>query len=397
LQLLRRLILVLAFVLITVSLVSVKPAYANYPLGVVTVQGTDNGVYWLFLDNHGPETSWASLAGGTSASPTLCWDGYGTDNVELVLRGTDSHIYHKAYASGTWTSSWDSVGATTGTTNLSPACAVTGGYLIVVVVGTDSGLYYTRCALPCSGSWSAWQGLRGATPNAPTLVASLSGRLDLFVRGTDNGIYHKAYTSGTWSSSWDKAPSGSTLDAPAAALFTLVTGCPSCLEGDTLYVVVRGTDSGVYYNLYGISTPGWGAGWTSLSGSTKGTPMIVSDPTVCQPGSTSNCNGLDELVVWGTDGSIYSKSYSGTWASTWLSPGGTAIYQPAFGYGDPYAAGAGETEASGFGLVVAGTGGVIYYNILSHNYPFPTASDSWGSWNSLGGGTPSGPAITQAN
>lgn len=380
---LRHLLFTIALLLLTVSL-GVRPTYSALELGRIAVQGTDNGVY-LTTANLPGLYPWGSMAGRTSSSPSMCnsWvQGLGGGYETVVVRGTDNSIYAKPIG---WAGSWFSLPA--GATHLQPVCAFTtvglSSTLHALVVGTDYALYYTNCAEPCSSNgsgWSAWQNLGGSTNSVPALVASTfgtSGRLDLLVRGTDNGIYHKAYTNGAWASSWDRAPGGATPDTPAGALWTDVAGCnPICVEYDFLIVVVRGTDNGVYWNVLEISpSPGWGS-WSSIPGVMKGAPVLASDPTICPPSSTSPCSGLVELVVRGTDNSIYHKTFTGAWSSSWDTPLGTTIAQPAFSF-------SGVSRI--FTVVVAGSNHAIYFNRYD---------TGWHEWISLGGATNSGPAVT---
>ncbi len=121
--------------------------------------------------------------------------------------------------------------------------------------------------------------------------------------------------------------------------------------------VVRGTDSGVYWNSYN-SAASWGS-WASLSGSTP------SPPGICQSAGSSTV----VAIVRGTDNGIYTKySSAGTWSSSWVSPpgGGATIDQPACAYlpGVLY-------------VVVRGAGGELYWNSFN--------GASWSGWADLHG------------
>ena len=152
------------------------------------------------------------------------------------------------------------------------------------------------------------------------------------VQGTDNGIYHKAFTSAAWSNSWD-SPIGATSSKPAAAFyFTHVCLDPSCVTYDDqfyLFLVVRGTDNGVYFSSFFIGG-GWGV-WVNLSGATLSAPTLTSDANGCNSASTVVCTWTEALAVRGTDNAVYHKRFSGfafdKW-SAWDSPGAQSRIVP---------------------------------------------------------------------
>jgi hypothetical protein len=306
-----------------------------------------------------------------------------TGTADLIVRGTDNGIYHKAYASGTWSSSWDTPG---GGTNDQPACVEYGGFLYVVVRGTDNGLYFNSYNQE-SSSWGSWVGLGGATNSPPTLVYDNCGwtgsacetypRLDLFVRGTDNAIYHKAGTINggggvSWASSWDNL-GGATPSA--------VSGAWAGTE--TVWVVVQGTDNNVYYNSLTLPSGGRGgtfSGWASAGGSTS----------MAMGMGYNRCYTYDALFLAGTDGALYGTTfdYFPYWSTgspftqIYSSARGTLTSPPAM------------TWISGYeGALVAGTGGVIYYNAFVYDVN-PATANAWQGYVGLGGATPSTPAIT---
>jgi len=335
-------------------------------------------VYWTSYSSGVliPWDSWQSLSGTTLSAPAICeYNGL----VAVIVKGTDNGIYEKDWSSsGGWSSTWSSPG---GSTIDQPACALFGNVLYVVVRGSDNELYWNTLSI--SGhSWSTWKDLSGKSASAPVLVFPfLLNRLDLFIQGTDNGIYHKAFTGGCscWSSVWD-SPGGSTSSPPTAALFTKVTGCPSCLEEDAVLIVVRGTDNSIYTSYYEI-TPfaGWST-WFSLSGATLSAPTLAYYDNGCFPGVGTNCGNLDALAVQGTDNAVYHKTFSPvTGWSGWDSPGGSISNSPALAY----VANGGED----FLLLVQG-------NPSSNLYANTVTGSTWTGYSSVGGATNSDPALT---
>jgi hypothetical protein len=90
----------------------------------------------------------------------------------------------------------------------------------------------------------------------------------MVVRGSDNGIYYRLFNeaSGTWGA-WTNLP-GSTCDSPSAAYI-----------GDQLCVVVRGMDgSSMWQGFVNVNTDAF-SGWTPISGSTPSAVELGSAST----------------------------------------------------------------------------------------------------------------------
>src|SRR5437870_2547680 len=82
-------------------------------------------------------------------------------------------------------------------------------------------------------------------------------------QGLNNVAYHILKPSGqAWNSTWDDG-GFSTVDQPAFLT-----------EGSIGVAVVRGTDDGIYYNIFSING-GQSKGWTSLAGATSTTPELA--------------------------------------------------------------------------------------------------------------------------
>src|SRR5213083_3883 len=226
--------------------------------------------------------------------------------------------------------------------------------VVSVVVGMDGGLY-SSVSGP-GGSWNGWQSLSGSTPSTPTLCRSGPNRVDLLVRGNDDGIYHKAFISGVWSASWDKTPTGITVDQPVCAIL-----------GTTLYVVVRGATSELWATTLDLNTNTWAPTWTDLLGFSQSVPGLAASPGL---------NRLD-LVVRGFDNGIYHKSFiNGAWSQSWDSPSGATI-------GTPVAV----SDGSSLHVVVIGGASSLWYNSLS------LSSNTWTGWVYPSGATSSTPAL----
>jgi hypothetical protein len=66
--------------------------------------------------------------------------------------------------------------------------------LDLVVRDTDSGIYHNRFD---GTTWLGWTQFPGATAATPALAAT-DGGLDLVVRGIDDGIYHNHFDGTSW-------------------------------------------------------------------------------------------------------------------------------------------------------------------------------------------------------
>ena len=323
--------------------------YVGVPI-TATVLGSDNGLYWNSLKN-GTWTTWRPLAGTGISPPALCSSG--PFSTEVVIQGNDGGVYHKTlFANGTSTM-WDSPG---GAIIDRPACAVINGALYVVVRGSNNGTYLNTFLLKTRvWSPSGWQFLGGFTPSAPVLVATPPNRMDLLVRGTNNFVYHMQLATGNWPTvflfPWD-SPGGTTKDPLAAVT-----------DGTVLHIVVKGIDTGIYYDNLTLSTGTW-AGWVYLNGSTSSAPSLAIDST-----------GALHLVVRGTNNGIYHKTKlkGGTWTA-WDSPGGFTANSVAL-----------STVGPDLELVVQGLDNGVYYNAF--------ASSGWLGWLVIGGATPTEPSL----
>jgi hypothetical protein len=228
--------------------------------------------------------------------------------------------------------------------------------LISVVEGLDGNLYSST--FKPDGSWNGWESLSGSSPSTPALCRSGPDRVDLVVRGNDDAIYHKTFSSGVWSASWDKNPTGVTIDQPTCAVL-----------GTTLYVVVRGATSELWATTFDLNTNMWAPSWTDLLGFTQSVPGLAATPTL---------NRLD-LVVRGFDNRIYHKSLiSGAWSQSWDSPSGGTI-------GAPVAV----SDGSSLHVVVVGGASSLWYNSLS------LSSNTWTGWVYLSGSTSSTPSLVR--
>jgi len=150
------------------------------------VRGTDNGIYWAYLQQNTLEFyTWSWTSGATQSAPSIFLSG---STMYLAVRGTDNGIYWKTVDVGSGSqTSWRWV---PGATNDSPSIFVSGSTMYLAVRGTDNGIYVNSVELT-SGSLLDWGAMDGATLGAPVLAGASGETCGLFllVRGPDNGIY----------------------------------------------------------------------------------------------------------------------------------------------------------------------------------------------------------------
>ena len=230
----------------------------------------------------------------------------------LAVRGAHNEIYYRTYnfTSKSW-ESWCVIRE--GATCDSPAVVAYSGKLYFVVRGMDGGSIWFGSVNLTDYSFSGWQSISGATQSAPTLV-NYDSKLVLVVRGLDNSIYHRLYdcVSGVWEG-WSVVPNGSTIDGPAAAV----------LEG-VLHIVVRGADGySVWHSSVNMTTSDF-SGWELIGGATESKPTLAWSESRLEL----------YLVVRGLDNVVYYNVWNGVdwegWTSlssgaTCDSPGATVI------------------------------------------------------------------------
>ena len=109
------------------------------------------------------------------------------------------------------------------------------------------------------------------------------------------------------------APDGSFVVDCSTTPNQCITGSASVVT-PSLVSVVQGTGGALFWSSF---TGTWSS-WQSLSGTSN------FSPAVCSPGA-----GSAELVVTGTDGQLYHKSFSsGAWSTTWDVAAGAITGQP---------------------------------------------------------------------
>jgi len=227
----------------------------------VVVRGAGGQIFYTTFDLTARTwlvAGWTNLQGSSPSTPALAATP-ASSRLDLVVRGNDNQIYHKAFTAGAWAAAWDTSNRSPvpDKTIATPAVVSDGTQLHIVVVGTEENLWYAT--LSFAGGWSTYTSLVGATPVAPTLVIDSANALHLLVQGNDNHLYEKAKPSGgSWDAAWTSA-GGITSGTPGAAIV-----------GSTLYVLTTGPDGTLWYNsLTGTTFAGW-AGVNGAAGRSPG-------------------------------------------------------------------------------------------------------------------------------
>ncbi|MCT9108810.1 glycoside hydrolase family 27 protein [Streptomyces mirabilis] len=259
-------------------------------------RGTFTGSYTVRVPAHGTaflkltgtdEAPGTQLPGRSSASPALVRDG---DTLTVFTRGTDGALRAQSARGGDWATSrtTDLGGPTRGRILGQPAAyASAGGRIDVFVRGTDDTAYQRVYA---NGHWGRWQNLGGTLTDAPTAAFAGPDDWTLFVRGADGSVWSRGPASG-WTS----------LGAPQGRPFY---GRPSAVVDDAgrLHVAVRTPDDSVWSRTR--DTSGTWSDWTSLGGTTSGSPTLVAS------------GGTVHLYARAGDYTLWTRSWTadGGWA-----------------------------------------------------------------------------------
>jgi hypothetical protein len=260
--------------------------------------------------------SWQTLGGAVTSGPDA--SSWGSNRLDVFVRGTDNALYHKAWA-GAWYG-YDSLG---GGLTSDPGVVSWGPNRIDVFVrGTDNALYHKVWA----GAWYGWESLGGGLTSGPDVASWSSGRLDIFVRGTDNGLWHKVWDGQRWSA-WES------LGGVLASDPTAVSWGPNRVD-----VFARATDNTLIHKWWdGVR---WN-GWETLGGS------LTSAPDAASCGA-----GRLDVYATGAGSALFHLGFSGAWG-TWQNLGGAWASEP------------GAVCPGGTGLVelfARGTDGAVWHS-----------------------------------
>lgn len=219
-------------------------------------------------------------------------------NTYLVVRGTDSIVYYCIFNGSDWSDwSWLPI-----ETPYAPAAAIFQGKLHIVVVGTMYNALYWGSVNLTTQEFSGWTWIPGGS-DAPPSLASSADKLCLVVRGTDGIVYYKIYYGSVWSD-WSWFP----IETPYAPSATVLK--------NNLYVSVVGTMyNAIYCGSINLTTQEF-SGWTWIPGGSNATPTLASSADrLC-------------LVVRGTNSIVYYRIYDGSIWTNWSWLPIETLYSP---------------------------------------------------------------------
>lgn len=151
----------------------------------VVVRGTDSAVFHKWWDG-AHWNGWESLGGQIQGAPAIC--SWANGRLDIFALGLDHHLHHKWYHGG-W-SNWEDLG---GLLSSEPTCVSWGPNRIdVFAKGMNSSMVHYWW----DGTWHGWEDLGGIINTAPAVSSWASGRLDCFARGQNNHLWHKWFDNG---------------------------------------------------------------------------------------------------------------------------------------------------------------------------------------------------------
>ena len=294
---------------------------------------------------------------------------WGLNRFDVVAVAADNKLYHNAWSSSGWLSSWESLGSPAGVSggfNSAPVIVSRAfNSLDVFCIGMDNQLYHIAWT---GTAWQAgWEPLgsldgAGAMWNFPPAVACWSpGRIDVFAQGANHSMYHKSYDDqngwlpGPGTTSWESPVPGQFYSPPAAASW----------GNQRVDVFALGQNLSMYH--VGFTGSAWlpsQAAWENLGGGFFSKPAVVS----------RNPNSLDVFAV-GFNGQIYQNAWTnGAWEfPAWTQSLGGGFLSP------PIVVSTGPNSLDIFAL---GLDMKMYHRSAVGNTWSPLLTQSW---NSLGG------------
>ena len=215
-------------------------------IAIFAVRGVDQKVHTLSFDaNKNKFSRWeivdvAAYSGATAASSADC-------HFDLIVRSAASSLMYCACEGGVW-STWLEIPGQCAST--ASACSVAPDTLEVFAAAPDAELMWRRQNV---GRWTDWRKIPARLFSSPFAVA-VSQRIEIFARSEHDTLLWLRSDDQGWSKWVDLG--GVVVSSPRACLG---------LDGDSLYVFVRGAGNRCYSIARDIQQDRWGE-WTSLGG-----------------------------------------------------------------------------------------------------------------------------------
>lgn len=205
----------------------------------------------VVIPTHGWQ-GWSGLGGIITSKPSAV--SWGVNRIDVVVRGTDSAVWHRWWDGTAWFG-YESLG---GIIQGAPTiCSWANGRLDIFAIGTNHHLFHKWY----QGGWSNWEDLGGVLSSEPAAVSWGPNRIDVFARGMDQAMWH-LYWDGTGWHGWESL-GGGLSSAPAV----------SSWSANRLDTFVRGYDMHLWHKWW--DGHAW-SGWQDLGGILSGDPGAVS-------------------------------------------------------------------------------------------------------------------------
>lgn len=269
----------------------IAAAASGYAQTHVFARGTDGTLI------HYDGARWQSLGGQIVGSPDAC--SWGRNRIDVVVRGTNNHLYQAARVNGEW--AWYDLG---GSLTSSPTCVSWGPNRIDVFArGADTSLVHL--AFDGAG-WSDWESLGGelAEGSGPDAASWGPNRIDVFIRGTDNKLWQKAWTGTQWD---DWVDHGGRLTSDPGAV---------SWGHNRISIFARRLDSQ-------MMRKGWdGTNWSDWA------PYGGRFNEGSGPDAVAAGPNQVELYARGMEGALWRRSWDGSRWTSWTKLGGEITSDP---------------------------------------------------------------------
>jgi hypothetical protein len=195
-------------------------------------------------------SEWTNLGGSHRGDPAAV--SWGPDRIDVISRGSDSRVWHKAWIGYWWptVTGWNAT--IEGRITDSPSIASWGpNRLDIAARGNNGNLWYRGWT---GTVWTDWMDLGGPIYGSPSLTTWGPGRLDIVVRSTNNTVWSKTWDGSWWPSETKFHDLGVSAIKPPV-VFSEASG--------TLRYYTVGTDNNLWTMVYdGAWTPS--SGWSFL-------------------------------------------------------------------------------------------------------------------------------------
>jgi hypothetical protein len=293
---------------------------------IVAARRSDGNVYYA-TQNSGFVWTSAGKPSSVSVSSAPVIVSSGSNQWDLLIRGSDNALWHRRRVGGSWAASWQSRGG-----NLRGTPAAVSRFADNLEVFSNSPSLNLMQVTASGSSWGTWAALPNQpccldADSGPAVATINSGRLDVVVRSTDDRFWWKRWDQLTGWTAYSPIGASATSNPTAAASGTSRIDTFFVKDGFGLWYKQRPPfrakgdfdgDGRGDYACFRPSTTSWivklrsgGSNLTFPSGSgyTAAVPEDFdndgkTDPVVFRPTTgewriTRSAAGGNQTVVWG--------------------------------------------------------------------------------------------------